>query len=119
MLLNLICFSGRGIYAHTGRGNQSRRGFCTVGYASVAGTTGCRQSQSTDGCNTILADPNPGIRAKPIRSLRKLAGYGHLITKEREKLKATCLLILGEDENCERDRAYVVRRGAKETLTSV
>jgi hypothetical protein len=66
-----------------------------------------------------LADANPGIRAKAVRSLGKLARYGHLITEEREKLKATCLLILGEDENFEWDRAYVVRKEAKEALNYV
>lgn len=66
-----------------------------------------------------LADVNPGIRAKAVRSLGKLARYGHLITQEREKLKATCLLILGEDENFEWDRAYVVRKEAKEALNYV
>jgi hypothetical protein len=66
-----------------------------------------------------LADPHAGIRAKAIRSLGKLARYGHLKIEEREKLKATCLLILGEDENFEWDRAYVVRKEAKEALNYV
>jgi hypothetical protein len=63
-----------------------------------------------------LADPNPGIRAKAVRSLGKLARYGHLTAGEREKLKATCHLILGTDENYEWDRAYIVRRQAEEAL---
>jgi hypothetical protein len=66
-----------------------------------------------------LADPNPGIRAKAVRSLGKLARFGHLITGERATLKATCLLILGEDENFEWDQAYVVRKEAKEALNYV
>jgi len=66
-----------------------------------------------------LADPNAGIRAKAIRSLGKLARFGHLTAQEREKLKATCHLVLGTDENYEWDRAYIVRREAAEALNYV
>jgi hypothetical protein len=64
-----------------------------------------------------LADPNPGVRSKAIRSLGKLAKYKHLSNEERAKLKETCLVILGKDEHFEWDRAYIVRREAEETLT--
>jgi hypothetical protein len=63
-----------------------------------------------------LADSNAGIRAKAVRSLGKLAKYGHLDATEREKLKTLCELILGVDENFEWDRAYIVRKEAAETL---
>jgi HEAT repeat protein len=63
-----------------------------------------------------LADPNAGIRAKAIRSLGKLTRHGHLNDSERRELESTCHLILGTDENFEWDRAYIVRREAKETL---
>ena len=66
-----------------------------------------------------LADPSPGIRAKAVRSLGKLAKHGHLTPKERQKLKATCLLILGKDEKFEWDRAYAVRKEAEEALSYV
>ena len=61
-----------------------------------------------------LADRNPGIRAKAVRSLGKLAKYGHLTADERVWLKATLAHLLGEDEYYEWDRAYIVRREAKE-----
>jgi HEAT repeat protein len=64
-----------------------------------------------------LADPNAGIRAKAVRSLGKLARYGHLTIAQREALKTTCQLILGTDENFEWDRAYIVRKEAKEVLS--
>ena len=63
-----------------------------------------------------LADPKAGIRAKAVRSFGKLAKYGHLNAAEREKLRALCKLILGTDDNFDWDRAYVVRREAKEAL---
>jgi HEAT repeat protein len=63
-----------------------------------------------------LADPSPGIRAKAVRSLGKLARFGYLDQGEREKLKALCLLILGKDGNFDWDRAYVVRKEAEEAL---
>ncbi len=63
-----------------------------------------------------LADLNPGIRAKAVRSLGKLAVKGHLTPLESENLWATCNLILGKDENFAWDRAYLVRREAEEVL---
>lgn len=63
-----------------------------------------------------LADNNPGIRAKAVRSLGKLAKHGHLKSEEREIFKNTCTRILGKDEDFEWDRAYVVRREAEEAL---
>ena len=66
-----------------------------------------------------LANPNPGIRAKAMRSLGKLAKYGHLTTDERQRVRTTCLIILGREENYEWDRAYVVRKEAEEALAYV
>jgi HEAT repeat protein len=66
-----------------------------------------------------LADPSPGIRAKAVRSLGKLARYGHLTADERVQLKVTLKRVLGEDEAFEWDRAYVVRKEAKEALQYV
>jgi len=63
-----------------------------------------------------LADPRHGIRAKAVRSLGKLAKHGHMSAKERQTLKATCLLLTGKDENFEWDRAYIVRKEAEEAL---
>jgi HEAT repeat protein len=63
-----------------------------------------------------LADPNAGVRAKAVRSLGKLARYGHLSAEEHENLKALCALILGTDGNFDWDRAYIVRKEAKEAL---
>lgn len=65
-----------------------------------------------------LADPNPGVRAKAVRSIGKLAKYGHLPPEEREKLKTTFNLLLGK-ENFEWDRAYIVRKQAEEALNYV
>ena len=61
-----------------------------------------------------LADQNPVVRAKAVRSLGKLARFGHLNQEQRSELAATLDHLLGEDEHFEWDRAYIVRREAKE-----
>jgi len=63
-----------------------------------------------------MADTNPALRAKAVRSLGKLAKYGHMTGRERWELAAALRRILGQDENYEWDRAYVVRKEAKEAL---
>jgi len=63
-----------------------------------------------------LADTNAAIRAKAVRSLGKLAKYGYLDAEEQEKLKELCELVLGTDDNFDWDRAYIVRKEAKEAL---
>lgn len=63
-----------------------------------------------------LADPYPGIRAKAIRSLGKLARYKHLDKTERNELQKLCQGILGTDENYDWDKAYIVRKEAEEAL---
>jgi len=63
-----------------------------------------------------LADASPGVRSKAVRSLGKMAKYGHLSAMERAQLKTTLTRILGEDEHFEWDRAYVVRKEAREAL---
>jgi HEAT repeat protein len=63
-----------------------------------------------------MVDLNPALRAKAVRSLGKLARYGHMTGRERWELAATLRGILGQDENYEWDRAYVVRKEAKEAL---
>lgn len=71
------------------------------------------------GLQNNLNDPNPGIRAKAVRSLGKLAKHGHLTANERRQLKATCLLLLGKDEKFEWDRAFPVRKEAEEALNYI
>ncbi len=66
-----------------------------------------------------LAGPNPSIRAKAVRSLGKLAKHAHLVAAERAELKATLDLILGEDGQFDWDRAFVVRKEAKEAREHV
>jgi hypothetical protein len=63
-----------------------------------------------------LADTNPGVRAKTVRSLGKLDANGHLTEEEGARLEATCSLLLGKDENFAWDRAYLVRKEAEEVL---
>lgn len=66
-----------------------------------------------------LADGSPAIRAKAVRTLGKLARYGHLSPEQCAELTVTLHRILGEDEHYEWDRAYVVRKEAQEALQYV
>jgi len=63
-----------------------------------------------------LGDTSAGIRAKAIRSYGKLARYGHLNKEEKAKLRETCELLLGVDDQFDWDRAYIVRKEAQEAL---
>lgn len=63
-----------------------------------------------------LADSSPVIRAKAVRSLGKLAKFGHLAPEERESLKTICQRLMGTDEHYEWDYAYIVRREAEEAF---
>lgn len=63
-----------------------------------------------------LGDASAGVRAKAIRSYGKLARYGHLDQEEKDKLRQTCELLLGVDDQFDWDRAYIVRKEAQETL---
>ena len=63
-----------------------------------------------------LADGSPAIRSKAVRSLGKLAKHGHLAPEQCEQLAVTLKRVLGEDEHYEWDRAYVVRKEAREAL---
>jgi HEAT repeat protein len=66
-----------------------------------------------------LADGSPAIRAKAVRTLGKLAHYGHLSGAQCQELGVTLHRILGQDEHFEWDRAYVVRKEAQEALQYV
>jgi hypothetical protein len=63
-----------------------------------------------------LSDAQPAVRAKAVRSLGKLARFGHLDVAQKEHVHAAALRILGRDEVHEWDRAFIVRREAEETL---
>lgn len=66
-----------------------------------------------------LGDPSPAIRAKAVRTLGKLAHFGHLSKEQYIQLTTTLHRILGEDEHFEWDRAYVVRKEARQALQYV
>ncbi len=62
------------------------------------------------------SDSYAPIRAKAIRSLGKMAKKNVLNEKQKEILKKICLRVLGKDENFEWDKAFIVRKEAKEAL---
>jgi HEAT repeat protein len=61
-----------------------------------------------------LTDASASVRAKAVRSLGKMARYGHLTPEQLAELKSTLQRLLGQDERFEWDRAYVVRKEATE-----
>jgi HEAT repeat protein len=63
-----------------------------------------------------LADEEPSVRAKAVRSMGKLARHGHLTEGERGTLRVICRNLTGEDVSGEWDRAYIVRKEAVEAL---
>lgn len=70
----------------------------------------------TNCLTACFADSNPGIRAKAVRSMGKLAKFGHLNSEEKFRFAKTCSLFLGTDEKFEWDRAFIVRKEAQEAL---
>ncbi len=64
-----------------------------------------------------IADFKAPIRAKAVRSIGKIAKGGFLSDAQKEKFRIICKRILGEDENYEWDRAFIVRKEAKEALS--
>ena len=69
-----------------------------------------------DSLRANLADPNKGVKAKAVRSLGKLARFGHLDPARKQDLKTIALNLLGEDDEFRWDRTFVVRREAQEAL---
>jgi HEAT repeat protein len=63
-----------------------------------------------------LADVQPAVRAKAVRSLGKLVRFSYLTAAQQERVRLAVLRILGRDEAHEWDRAFIVRREAEEAL---
>ena len=63
-----------------------------------------------------LADPSAGIRSKAVRSLGKLAHFGHLTKQQCQWLYDTLHLVMGTDDRHDWDRAYIVRKEAQEAM---
>ena len=62
-----------------------------------------------------LGDVSPGVRAKAIRSLGKLARSGYLTEEQRNKVLTAAKAILGDQDRYEWDHAYIVRFEAQKT----
>jgi HEAT repeat protein len=63
-----------------------------------------------------LADPQPVVRSKCIRSLGKMVRAAYLTTAQEGQVDHAARSILGEDDLHEWDRAYIVRCEATEAL---
>ena len=71
----------------------------------------------TEALRLNLGDHNPGIRSKAVRSLGKLARYGHLNADRCQWAFMVLQKVLGKDGSNEWDRAYIVRREAREAMS--
>lgn len=72
--------------------------------------------QFIDCLRSNLSDLDASVRSKAVRSLGKLAKFGHLTNAEREQLRVICRHIAGMDEAGDWDRAFIVRKEAEEAL---
>lgn len=92
----------------------------TIGRFAEAIPTGTLQVETLEGYYDVLrknlADPSKGVKAKALRSLGKLARYGHLSADQKRMMQDIALNLLGEDDEFRWDRAYVVRKEARDAL---
>ena len=63
-----------------------------------------------------LGDTNKGVKAKAVRSLGKLAKFGHLSLDQKHTMFGIALNLLGEDDEFHWDRNFVVRKEAREAI---
>lgn len=64
-----------------------------------------------------LADVQPAVRAKSIRSLGKMADLRHLDPEQARTLHTMLTALVTRGETADWDRAYIVRREAHEALS--
>jgi len=75
-----------------------------------------RRTEIFEALSRCLADPQPVVRAKTIRSLGKMGAAGYLSPAQAELARQAAHAILGHGERYEWDLAYIVRREAQEAL---
>ena len=75
-----------------------------------------RRNEIVEALFRTLADFQPAVRAKAVRSLGKMLRGGYLTSDQAQRLSTAVLRILGRDAAYEWDRAYIVRREAEEAL---
>jgi len=78
-----------------------------------------RRDAMFDALFRALADVQPAVRAKAVRSLGKMARSGYLSPDQLRRARGAALRILGRDEAHEWDRAYIVRHQAAEALRHI
>jgi HEAT repeat protein len=66
-----------------------------------------------------LSHHAPTIRAKSVRTLGKMYLSGFLNDEQKDSLRKACLRIVGQDENFEWDRSYIVRKESTEILNEM
>ncbi len=75
-----------------------------------------RRTEMYDVLFRALSDAQAAVRAKAVRSLGKLVRFGYLKASQEEHVRLAVYRILGYDDTCDWDEAFIVRREAEETL---
>jgi len=63
-----------------------------------------------------VSDTHPGVRARIVSCLGKMAKFGYLDESETKQVEHTMKSLLGQDEEFQWDRAFIVRREAQQAL---
>jgi HEAT repeat protein len=76
-----------------------------------------RRGEMFEALFRAAGDVHPGVRAKAVRSLGKMARHAYLTSVQEDDVLAAILRVLGRDEAYEWDRAYIVRQEAEGALS--
>jgi len=63
-----------------------------------------------------VSDTHPGVGARVVSCLGKMAKFGYLDDARREEVRKTMKRLVGQDEQFRWDRAFIVRREAQQAL---
>ncbi len=66
-----------------------------------------------------VSDTHPGVRARIVSCLGKMAKFDYLDEQQKERVRGTMRSLLGQDEEFEWDRAFIVRREAQQALNAM
>ena len=63
-----------------------------------------------------VSDTHPGVRARIVSCLGKMAKFRYLDDEQRKQVRKTMKSLVGQDDQFQWDRAFIVRREAEQAL---